>query len=121
MPRPFAHLHLHTQYSLLDGAIQHKALFARARALGMLPSLAAFDVGFTRTMVLLARAGVPTIEINPGSKFTNGEAVTAKTFVDTWNFTANGGNGQQLGFVEQPVLTNVTLAAGAEEPTPRQS
>ena len=34
MPRPFAHLHLHTQYSLLDGAIQHKALFARARALG---------------------------------------------------------------------------------------
>ena len=35
MPRPFAHLQLHTQYSLLDGAIQHKALFARARALGM--------------------------------------------------------------------------------------
>ena len=29
--------------------------------------------------------------------------------------------GQQLGFVEQPVLTNVTLAAGTEEPTPRQS
>jgi oligopeptide transport system substrate-binding protein len=39
------------------------------------------------------------IEINPGSTFTNGEAVTAQTFVDTWNFTANGGNGQQLGFV----------------------
>jgi oligopeptide transport system substrate-binding protein len=39
------------------------------------------------------------IEINPGSKFTNGEEVTAQTFVDTWNFTANGGNGQQLGFV----------------------
>jgi uncharacterized protein (DUF849 family) len=30
---------------------------ARSQALGMLPSLAAFDVGFTRTMVLLARAG----------------------------------------------------------------
>ena len=48
-----------------------------------------------------------TIEINPGSKFTNGEAVTAKTFVDTWNFTANGGNGQQLGFVFGPSQLNV--------------
>jgi ABC-type oligopeptide transport system substrate-binding subunit len=48
-----------------------------------------------------------TIEINPGSKFTNGEAVTAKTFVDTWNFAANGGNGQQLGFVFGPSQLNV--------------
>jgi peptide/nickel transport system substrate-binding protein/oligopeptide transport system substrate-binding protein len=47
------------------------------------------------------------IEINPGSKFTNGEAVTAQTFVDTWNFTANGGNGQQLGFVFGPSQLNV--------------
>ena len=35
MPRPFAHLHLHTQYSLLDGAIKHKALFERAKSVGM--------------------------------------------------------------------------------------
>ncbi len=35
---------------LLDG-------LERSRSLGMVPSLAAFDVGFTRTMVLLARAG----------------------------------------------------------------
>ncbi len=42
---------------------------------------------------------VYTLEINPGNKFTNGEEVTAQTFVDTWNFAANGGNGQQLGFV----------------------
>jgi len=48
-----------------------------------------------------------TIEINTGSKFTNGEAVTAKTFVDTWNFAANGGNGQQLGFVFGPSQLNV--------------
>lgn len=48
-----------------------------------------------------------TIEINTGSTFTNGEAVTAKTFVDTWNFTANGGNGQQLGFVFGPSQLNV--------------
>jgi DNA polymerase-3 subunit alpha len=44
MPRPFAHLHLHTQYSLLDGAIQHKALFQRAKALGM-PAVAMTDHG----------------------------------------------------------------------------
>lgn len=48
------------------------------------------------------------IEINSGSKFTNGEAVTAQTFVDTWNFTANGGNGQQLGFVFGPSQLNVS-------------
>lgn len=48
-----------------------------------------------------------TIEINSGSTFTDGEAVTAQTFVDTWNFTANGGNGQQLGFVFGPSQLNV--------------
>jgi ABC-type transport system substrate-binding protein len=48
------------------------------------------------------------IEINPGSKFTNGEEVTAKTFVDTWNYAANGGNAQQLGFVFGPAQLNVT-------------
>ena len=32
---PFAHLHLHTQYSLLDGAIKHDPLFERVKALGM--------------------------------------------------------------------------------------
>ena len=47
------------------------------------------------------------LEINPGNKFTNGEAVTAQTFVDTWNFTANGGNGQQLGFIFGPTQLNV--------------
>ncbi len=34
-PTPFTHLHLHTQYSLLDGAIKHNPLFERAKALGM--------------------------------------------------------------------------------------
>ena len=33
MPRPFVHLHLHTEYSLLDGAIKHNPLFERAKAL----------------------------------------------------------------------------------------
>jgi len=31
---PFVHLHLHTQYSLLDGAIKHTPLFERVKALG---------------------------------------------------------------------------------------
>ena len=31
---PFTHLHLHTQYSLLDGAIKHNPLFERVKALG---------------------------------------------------------------------------------------
>jgi DNA polymerase-3 subunit alpha len=42
--RPFVHLHLHTQYSLLDGAIKHAPLFERARALGM-PAVAMTDHG----------------------------------------------------------------------------
>ncbi|MCZ6464644.1 MAG: DNA polymerase III subunit alpha [Proteobacteria bacterium] len=44
MPRPFVHLHLHTQYSLLDGAIKHAPLFERAVALGM-PAVAQTDHG----------------------------------------------------------------------------
>ncbi len=40
----FAHLHLHTQYSLLDGAIPAKKLFARCQELGM-DSVAVTDHG----------------------------------------------------------------------------
>ena len=32
---PFVHLHLHTEYSLLDGAIRIRELPARIRELGM--------------------------------------------------------------------------------------
>ena len=35
MPAPFVHLHLHTQYSLLDGAIKHNPLFERVKAANM--------------------------------------------------------------------------------------
>ncbi|MBW2712568.1 MAG: PHP domain-containing protein, partial [Deltaproteobacteria bacterium] len=31
----FTHLHLHTQYSLLDGAIKHTPLFEQCKTLGM--------------------------------------------------------------------------------------
>ena len=40
----FVHLHLHTQYSILDGLTNIKALFARARELGM-PAVAITDHG----------------------------------------------------------------------------
>ena len=41
---PFVHLHLHSQYSLLDGAIKIDPLFERARTLGM-PAVALTDHG----------------------------------------------------------------------------
>ncbi len=43
-PVPFVHLHLHSQYSLLDGAIKIDPLFERARSLGM-PAAALTDHG----------------------------------------------------------------------------
>ena len=44
MPSPFVHLHLHTQYSLLDGAIKHNPLFEHAKAMNM-PAVAQTDHG----------------------------------------------------------------------------
>ena len=52
-----------------------------------------------------------------GWTFTNGEAITAQTFVDTWNFAANGGNGQQLGFVFGPAQLNVVGYDGKPVPS----
>ena len=43
-PQPFVHLHLHSQYSLLDGAIKIDPLFERVKALGM-PAAALTDHG----------------------------------------------------------------------------
>ncbi|MBQ7458667.1 MAG: PHP domain-containing protein, partial [Bacteroidales bacterium] len=40
----FVHLHVHTQYSILDGLSSIKKLFARARELGM-PAIAITDHG----------------------------------------------------------------------------
>jgi len=44
MPKPFVHLHLHTKYSLLDGACHLKPLVLRAKELGM-TALAMTDHG----------------------------------------------------------------------------
>lgn len=38
-----------------------------------------------------------TIKVKKGEKFTNGEAITAKTFVDSWNFGAAAKNAQLSG------------------------
>lgn len=38
-----------------------------------------------------------TIKIKSGEKFTNGEAITAQTFVDSWNFGAAAKNAQLSG------------------------
>jgi len=42
MPAPFIHLHLHTEYSLVDGTVRIKQLVERARKLGM-PAVAVTD------------------------------------------------------------------------------
>ncbi len=44
MPRPFCHIHNHTEYSLLDGANRIPEMVARAKELGM-DSLAISDHG----------------------------------------------------------------------------
>jgi DNA polymerase-3 subunit alpha len=42
MPTPFVHLHLHTEYSLVDGTVRVKPLVEKVRALGM-PAVAVTD------------------------------------------------------------------------------
>jgi DNA polymerase III subunit alpha len=43
--RSFVHLHVHTEYSMLDGAAKIDSLFAEAARMGM-PALATTDHGF---------------------------------------------------------------------------
>ena len=67
-----------------------------------------------------------TIKVKQGSKFTNGEAITAKTFVDSWNFAANSKNLQNNGFFFESIdgyadvsaVTTVTAADGKTTTTP---
>ena len=42
MPTPFVHLHLHTEYSLVDGTVRIKSLVEKVRRLGM-PAIAVTD------------------------------------------------------------------------------
>ncbi len=67
-----------------------------------------------------------TIKVKQGQKFTNGEAITAKTFVDTWNFAANSKNLQNNsyffesidGYSEVSAVTTEKSADGKTTTTP---
>jgi oligopeptide transport system substrate-binding protein len=67
-----------------------------------------------------------TIKVKQGQKFTNGEAITAKTFVDSWNFGANSKNLQQSssffesieGYEEVSAVTTEKSADGKTTTTP---
>ncbi|MHC6594287.1 peptide ABC transporter substrate-binding protein [Arthrobacter sp. C152] len=70
-----------------------------------------------------------TIKVKRGAKFSNDEAITAKTFVDSWNFTALSSNLQINGFFFESIegygdvsaVTETTTADGAplSSPSPR--
>jgi oligopeptide transport system substrate-binding protein len=56
-----------------------------------------------------------TIKVKQGQKFTNGEAITAKTFVDTWNFAANSKNLQNNSFFFESIAGYEDVAAVTTE------
>ena len=87
MSSEFVHLHLHTTYSLLDGANQIDAVCARAKALGM-PGLAMTDHGNLSGAVEFLQAGakhgLKTIVgleayVTPGSRHDRGASVDETT------------------------------------------
>ncbi len=44
-----------------------------------------------------------TVKLKPGYKFQDGTEVKAKNFVDAWNYTAYGSNGQQGAYFFEPI------------------
>jgi DNA polymerase-3 subunit alpha len=79
---PFVHLHLHSQYSLLDGAIKLDELVARAKEFNM-PAVAVTDhgnmFGAVEFYTKAKKAGIKPIigcevYVAPGSRFTKGNA-----------------------------------------------
>ncbi|WP_332761720.1 peptide ABC transporter substrate-binding protein [Pseudarthrobacter sp.] len=56
-----------------------------------------------------------TIKVKQGQKFTNGEAITAKTFVDSWNFAANSKNLQNNGFFFESIAGYADVSAVTTE------
>ncbi|MFF2299798.1 ABC transporter substrate-binding protein [Arthrobacter sp. NPDC058127] len=67
-----------------------------------------------------------SIKVKSGAKFTNGEAITAKTFVDSWNFAALSTNLQNNsfffesidGYADVSAVTETTGADGKKSFTP---
>jgi DNA polymerase-3 subunit alpha len=81
-PSPFVHLHVHSQYSLLDGAIKLDELVARAQKFNM-PAVAVTDhgnmFGAVEFYCKAKSAGIKPIigcevYVAPGSRFTKGNA-----------------------------------------------
>lgn len=67
MTKDFAHLHLHTEYSLLDGAIRIKKLFSRCAELGM-SAVAITDHGNMYGAMSFYQAAKKHNDGNPGAK-----------------------------------------------------
>ncbi|MDO5629344.1 MAG: ABC transporter substrate-binding protein [Mobilicoccus sp.] len=44
-----------------------------------------------------------TVTIKDGATFADGSPVTAQSFVDAWNYTANSANGQYLSYFMEPI------------------
>lgn len=59
------------------------------------------------------------IKLKPGWKFSNGEAVTAKSFVDAWNYGALSTNAQLNSYFFTPIMGYADVnAVGADGKTP---
>lgn len=56
-----------------------------------------------------------TIKVKQGKKFTIGEAITAKTFVDSWNFAANSKNLQNNSFFFESIAGYEDVSAVTTE------
>jgi DNA polymerase-3 subunit alpha len=94
-PDSFVHLHLHTQYSLLDGAIRLKDLFAKAKDLGV-PAIAMTDHGnmfgaidfYTQAISNGIKPIIGSeVYFTPGSRFDRRPPKSSKKMLDTQDET----------------------------------
>ncbi len=62
-----------------------------------------------------------TVTLNDGEKFSDGEAITAKTFVDSWNFAALGTNAQLNAFFFDPIAGYADVHPDAPADAPKDA
>lgn len=88
----FAHLHVHTEYSLLDGSNKIKECVARVKELGM-NSVAITDHGVMYGVIDFYRAAKAAgihpvlgseVYVAPGSRFSKEPGRAMKTAIITW-------------------------------------
>ncbi len=112
VPDSFVHLHVHTEYSMLDGAARVDDLFAEAARMGM-PALAMTDHGYLFGAVDFYQAGKkhgvkPIIGIEgylaPGSRYEKQRRDTAEPYTHLTLLAAN-----QTGYAN--LLKLVSLAS----------